>query len=229
MEKRFILLIFILFFGDMGFATTYYVDNCFNPGSDSYDGKEQVHTTGATGPWLTIGHVNAQSFRAGDSILFHRSCVWRETLIPPSSGFSGNPITFGGYGSGKRPVISGADVFAGWISAGRNLWYTATTTAPMIAMFDRVLGTQKSGRGALAANGDWYADSGKQRTYTYRTSSPGRLISPGVELGQRTVAINIMQNYITIDGLTTELTNGTATGGIILGWWDPGFLIQSEG
>ncbi len=91
-------------------ASTYYVDNCVNTGSDSYDGKEQAHTTGTTGPWLTIAHVNAQTFNPGDSVLFQGGCTWREQLTPPSSGSAGSPITFGAYGSG-RPILSG-DVLA---------------------------------------------------------------------------------------------------------------------
>ncbi len=81
-------------------ATTFYVDNCVAPGSDSNAG-----TSPATA-WLTVAHVNAQTFSAGDSILFQRTCAWYGTaLIVPSSGASGNPITFGAYGTGANPIL----------------------------------------------------------------------------------------------------------------------------
>src|SRR5579863_3335595 len=70
-------------------ATTYYVDNCVTVGSDSNNG------TSPSTPWLTVAHVNAQSFNPGDSVLFERSCAWYGTaLTVPSSGASGSPITF---------------------------------------------------------------------------------------------------------------------------------------
>lgn len=99
-------------------ATIYYVDNCVNTGNDSYDGKEQSHTSGSTGPWLTIAKVNASTFSAGDSILFRQTCTWNEQLVVPSSGSSGSPITFGEYGTGARPVINGTYYGSGWTNVG---------------------------------------------------------------------------------------------------------------
>jgi len=80
--------------------TTYYVDA--TSGSDSAAG------TSDSTPWKTISKVNGSSFSAGDSILFKRGETWREQLTVPSSGSSGNPITFSAYGSGNKPIISGA-------------------------------------------------------------------------------------------------------------------------
>jgi hypothetical protein len=42
--------------------------------------------------------------------LFRRGDVWNESLIPASSGSSGNPITFDAYGSGAKPdgILRGA-------------------------------------------------------------------------------------------------------------------------
>jgi hypothetical protein len=93
-------------------ATTYYVDNCVVTGSDSNNG------TGTMTPWLTIAHVNAQTFNPGDSILFQRGCIWHERLLPPSSGSSGSQITFAGYGSGNKPILDGATAPAHWGRGG---------------------------------------------------------------------------------------------------------------
>jgi len=84
-------------------ATTYYVDNCVIVGSDSNTG------TSTSTPWLTVAHVNAQSFNPGDSVLFERTCAWYGTaLTVPSSGSSGSPITFGAYGTGANPILKGS-------------------------------------------------------------------------------------------------------------------------
>ncbi len=54
-----------------------------------------------------MAHVNGQTFLPGDSILFKRGDVWNESLVPPSSGSSGNPITFDAYGTGAPPNLTG--------------------------------------------------------------------------------------------------------------------------
>ena len=93
-------------------AATYYVDNCIVIGSDSNNG------TNASTPWLTIAHVNSQTFNPGDSILFQRGCIWHEKLLPPSSGSSVSQITFGDYGSGNKPMLDGASAPTHWGSGG---------------------------------------------------------------------------------------------------------------
>ena len=67
---------------------------CVNSGSDLNNGT----STGA--PWQTLEKVNAQSFNPGDAIYLQRGGVWREQLVPPSPGTSGNPIRFDAYGTG---------------------------------------------------------------------------------------------------------------------------------
>lgn len=87
-------------------SKTYYVD-CEN-GNDSNDGLTPFK------PWKTISKVNNHSFYPGDRILFKRGCIWRETLIPPSSGEKGKLIVFGAYGEGEKPRITGGDVADEW-------------------------------------------------------------------------------------------------------------------
>jgi hypothetical protein len=95
--------------------TTYCVANS---GSDSNSGTATgANCTGTVSAWQTIAHVNAQHFSPGDSILFQDGGIWREELIPPSSGSSGSPITFGSYGSGVQPIINGSDVISSWAPA----------------------------------------------------------------------------------------------------------------
>ena len=81
-------------------ATVYYVDAA--NGSDANNGRAPQT------PWKTINKVNTSIFLPGDSILFKRGVTWRETLIPPSHGASGNNITFGAYGTGDLPKINGS-------------------------------------------------------------------------------------------------------------------------
>jgi hypothetical protein len=82
-------------------GTAYYVSNS---GSDSNNGIS------TSSPWKTVAHVVAfePSLRAGDCVLFQRGGVWAEQLnISNVHGTQTNPITFGNYGSGNRPVLDG--------------------------------------------------------------------------------------------------------------------------
>lgn len=103
-----LFFIFLLFFivVPSTYAATYYVDQ--TGGNDSNNG-----TTEGTA-WKTINKVNTSTFQPGDNILFKRGEVWREMLVPPSSGTAGNPITFGAYGSGDNPKIKTTDAYSLW-------------------------------------------------------------------------------------------------------------------
>lgn len=100
MKKIGILLAFFLASATGWTATTYYVSTS---GDNSNNG-----TTTST-PWATVAKVNGTSFTAGDSILFKAGDEWTSgtmQLVVPSSGSSGNPITFGSYGAGAKPKIT---------------------------------------------------------------------------------------------------------------------------
>ena len=107
-----LLFIFVLLCSQ-AWATTYYVSNCV--GTDSGTVGDDGNNGTATGtPWLTISKVNAATFAAGDSILFHKGCTWREQLTVPLSGSSGSVVTIGAYGTGDVPIINGSDVVTSW-------------------------------------------------------------------------------------------------------------------
>src|SRR5579864_8047740 len=105
-------------------AATYYVSNA---GSDLNPG------TSTALPWQTLAHVNAQSFSAGDKIYLQRGGTWNEPLIVPSSGASGNPITFDAYGSGPAPVLSGVAPTLTWTYSSGNIWSAPLPAAPASA------------------------------------------------------------------------------------------------
>ena len=104
---------FVFGFGAKASAAMYYVANA---GNDSCDGTSQTIGSSGACAWKTIAKVNASTFSPGDSILFNKGDAWREQLTVPSSGSAGNPITFGAYGSGEKPIFSGADVISSWTS-----------------------------------------------------------------------------------------------------------------
>jgi len=109
--------------GTLLHAATYYVDA--TGGNDSSDGLSQGTA------WKSIAKVNGSTFAAGDQILFKRGEVWRESLVVPSSGTSGNPIVFDAYGTGEAPTITGAlDLpSSAWTLDSGNIWKATVTTA----------------------------------------------------------------------------------------------------
>ena len=84
----------------------YFVDA--TGGSDAFDGLT------ADTAWQTVAKVNGEAFSPGNFIAFKRGETWREALIVPSSGSSGQPVVFGAYGSGNKPLLNGAVLMTGW-------------------------------------------------------------------------------------------------------------------
>src|SRR3954470_16201969 len=103
-------------------AATFYVDA--TGGLDTNDGLSQATA------WKTVAKVNGATFSAGDQILFKRGQVWNESLVPPSSGASGNPIVFDAYGTGEAPTLTGYVPLpsTSWTLDSGNVWKTSITS-----------------------------------------------------------------------------------------------------
>ncbi len=95
----------VLIIPSASWSATFYVDA--TNGNDQNDGFSESTA------WKTIAKVNSSQFQPGDFIFFKRGEIWRKQLIPSSSGSSGNPITFGAYGSGNKPKITTTTVISG--------------------------------------------------------------------------------------------------------------------
>ena len=224
---RAVLVASLMILAAPAWATIYYVSR--SDGGDNFNGTEQTHTTGSTGPWKTIAKVNAGSFRPGDFILFKRGDTWREQLTVPGSGGAGNPITFGAYGSGARPIISGATLLTSvalkWTLAatGTNEYYAELAAGgdPGLALPNAlwvdghcaVAGTV----GALS-NHQWAwgpASAGGSFNTVYFRDDSGDPDTTGVtiESGARDRALDVNgRSYVTVDSLDLVQNNSTWTG-----------------
>jgi hypothetical protein len=147
-------------------ATTYYV---------AADGADTNNGTSTGTPWQTIAKVNASTFVAGDSVLFNRGDVWYGTsLVAPSSGSSGSPITFGAYGSGANPIVKGSTL----------LTTTGYTLAPNTST--QIFGYADSGTSSTdSATRNW-----RQQVVAADISNSATLITISVT-ASATVALNI--------------------------------------
>jgi hypothetical protein len=164
-------LILAVIVGLCGFAwgTTYYVSS--SAGSDLNGG------TSSNAPWKTLAKVNGQALQPGDSVLLRRGDIWNESLVPPSSGTSGSPITFDAYGTGIAPNLTGyyAVPSSSWTLVTGNAWKAplpATFTSVNFCLFGSVWGQKVSASTAnLTAQWDFYLANGY--LYVYSMGNPG--------------------------------------------------------
>lgn len=169
-------------------------------GSDSNKGT----STGK--PWQTVAKVNTTLFRPGDSILFQRGGLWRETLIPASSGSVNNQIIFGAYGAGTAPTINASDTISEFSDDSRpNVWNAPLPNRPNAVWVDgNPLGQPAMDQEALTEQNQWFWDSGI--FYIYSIGDPG--YHHTVEVAERNYAIFLNQkNYLTLSDLNATNAN----------------------
>ena len=120
-----VVLVLTFTLGIKVFGTDYYVSN---NGNDSNSGTSPAQA------WKTLDKVSQHQFSAGDKVLFERGHSWRGTLLIASSGQNGNPVTYGAYGEGEKPVFYGSEVVTGWTQHSENI-YKATVSFDVKQVF----------------------------------------------------------------------------------------------
>jgi hypothetical protein len=176
----------------------YYVDA--TNGSDSNDG-----TTPDTA-WKTINKVNTSTFSPGEHIVFKAGETWREALSVPSSGESGNPITFGAYGSGNKPVISGADVVTGWTETATDVYSASVTVEPNQVFMDGERLTKGADENSLADH-EWFWTT--DTLYVKDASGDPDTSGVTIEASSTSDIMDINGNdYLIFDGLKVMYSNG---------------------
>jgi hypothetical protein len=158
-------------------AATFYVDAAV--GVDTNDGLSTATA------WKTVAKVNGSTFAAGDQILFKRGGVWNESLVPPSSGASGNPIVFDAYGTGEAPTLTGYVGLpsASWTLDSGNIWKTSITSSSFNYVLFGCIGSDgtvgsiwgtkfTSGKSALVAPYQFYFSSNVLYVYSPAATNP---------------------------------------------------------
>ena len=125
------ILSFLFCFAANSYAVSivYYVSAS---GNDANNGTSQATA------WRTLDKVNAEmaTFGPGDNILLRRGDTFYGSLIITQSGNPLNPITFGAYGTGAKPIITGFTSVTSWTNLGSNIWEStnAVSTLPYTNM-----------------------------------------------------------------------------------------------
>lgn len=96
-------------------AKTYYFSSV--SGDDS---RTATQAQNASTPWKTISKLNSYftSLSPGDFVLFKSGETFYGTINITKSGTSTALITFGAYGTGAKPVITGFTTLSNWVSIG---------------------------------------------------------------------------------------------------------------
>ena len=185
-------------------ATRYYVSSSTGKDKFSRDGKSEASA------WETFSEVNRKTFSPGDSILFKKGDIWRETLKVPSSGKSGSFITFSTYSSGANPIIYGSKVSTGWKNYRGNIWVSSSKfTNPRTSFSCEIFfvehdnsvtwGLFKANTGSLAADHDWTWSG--NFIYVYSVTDPGTRYSD-IEVPQSQMCIDLNnKEYLDINGI----------------------------
>lgn len=135
--------------------TIYYVNAA--TGSDAAAG------TSVDAAWKSLAKVSASAFKPGDQILFARGQEWNGQLVAPSSGTADQPIVFGAYGSGAKPVFNAATQLgdADWTKVGTNLWSVPLRGEPSQVLLDDARGSRQSSLDQVNTTKEWFWSSGK--------------------------------------------------------------------
>ncbi|MGB3947646.1 MAG: T9SS type A sorting domain-containing protein [Bacteroidia bacterium] len=104
------LLTFSLFATTLLNATNYYLSNS---GNDNNSG------TSSSSPWASISKLNTVTYLPGDTVFFEASDVFSGQINIANGGTSSQYVVFTSYGSGAKPIITGADtIITTWTNAG---------------------------------------------------------------------------------------------------------------
>lgn len=183
-------------------TTVFYVD-AIN-GDDSRPGYPEDSS------WQTVSKVNSETFDPGDQILFNKGDTWNTTeentgLSIPSSGTNGNQITFGAYGTGNKPILTGRDSIIGWDSASvwtqsGDAWYKEIVLDPHRLWTDDIYERRESETVAVDTLEFWYWSG--DTLWVFSSENPATRFNNMEFIGDRTATIaSNGENYITIDGL----------------------------
>lgn len=176
------------------FAVDYYVKN---GGNNNLDGKSDANA------WATIAKINGYAFQVGDQILFKRGGIWREELIVPSNG-----LTFDAYGTGDKPIISGADIVSGgWTLYSGNI-YSATVSGTVYQTFKNSSWINLSHEPDASTLTDYYTDDGYNTTGFLVTENGDDMAYSGAQISGATLIayINLWSRYAaTIDSYSSNI------------------------
>ncbi len=125
---RYILSTIFVFFNFLASGTNYYISS--SSGDDSNPGTSEKLA------WKSINRLNNYfKLGPGDKVLFKRGDEFTGTIICRTSGSENNPIEYGAYGSGDKPIIYGSEEVDGWTQYNGNIFKTKINKVDIQQLF----------------------------------------------------------------------------------------------
>lgn len=196
-------------------ATTYYISVA---GSTSNNGT----STSTTWP---LSKVNSTTFAAGDNILFKRGDTFYGKITISQSGSAGNPITFGAYGTGANPVITGFTTVSTWTDLGFNVWQSSNVVSTLSSCNVVVIDGINTPMGRTPNSGYWTYPSSTTTSLNSSSLNASTTNWTGAQAVIKTERYTIDKRTITSASGST--INYSATSGFSQhpNW---GFFIQND-
>ncbi|AFL88017.1 hypothetical protein Terro_1715 [Terriglobus roseus DSM 18391] len=206
-------------------ATSYFVSQ--SAGNDSNDGLSQ------SAPFETLAKASSLvHLKGGDAILLKRGDVWHEQFLIPSSGSSFNSrLVVGAYGSGRLPIIDGADTISGWSLISSDTYQTHRTEASYKVFVDALykqtipLTRQSNLANAINTAGSFYADADTLYVHLLDGSDPAKHT---IEVSGSTHKSGIVasnKSYVTVQDLEIIRTTNSGVAFVL----DYGNLFGTSG
>lgn len=158
---------------------------------------------------MTPATHNGETFAAGDILaLADDGGDFRDQITPPSSGSSGNPITYQPE-SGDSPLVNASELVTGWTLDSGNRWQASfipvgpESTDVFLVFFDGTKGIDAGSQAAVDALNEWHYDAAADILYVFSTSDPDTAFtSPGIEANSHDFCFYVSsKSFITVDGV----------------------------
>ncbi|MGN6532524.1 MAG: PKD domain-containing protein, partial [Ginsengibacter sp.] len=208
-------------------AKTYYISNSGNDGNSGTD---------PSSPWQTLNKVNSfGTFYAGDQILFRRGDTFYGNILVNATN-STTPITYGAYGTGAKPIITGFTSVTAWTNKGGNIWEStnpvstlSTLNSVLINGVSTPMGRYPNGDASYPFLPNFFTFQSHTGTGAGASSITSSSLSGGNNWKGADVVIRINQwsfhrEVITSQSGSTVNFNGVS-GNLEDGW---GFFIQND-
>ncbi len=123
-----LLILLSLCISGIANATNYYFSNSI--GDDS---RTSLQAQNPATPWKSLTKLNTffSTLVAGDSVLFKKGDTFYGSITVTKSGTNASNISFGAFGTGVKPIISGFTTVDTWTDLGGNIWESSNTVSTL--------------------------------------------------------------------------------------------------
>ena len=171
-----------------------------NSGDDANSGLNPANAI------KTIKQANDRNTYDEDFILFDRGNIWRmyddERIYP-----SDNLVSYGAYGIGSPPIMSGSMNNSAWTNTWGNVWKSDNTYATDVGQLwfynNGTYGIKKDTFASVTSQGHFWHNDSDNKVYMYSTSNPSTFYGEVEIVGYLSTQVSDGNNY-TLENMTFE-------------------------